>query len=971
MKLTDLIDALAAEIQLAQAQLDQSLQELAERDIDDPVFLDAFDQYSGQAQRMGEAAEMAGFPGLQSVCGHVVENCLLLTVTPAEERAPLVDFLRGWPPLIVHYLQNLSDPSVAEGVIDHLCSAPMPMDEEEARKVMHMLGAMPLQVAGPGADQGQQLRPVLASPEDVTLEMPGDVDARLLDGFAQEAPEQARYLVALARNMAAGEGDSSDVVAARRVAHTLKGSASIIGLRGITSLSHHLEDILDHFEQSAGSVSRQAGDALLDAAYCLEQMVGYVLGTDDYPVQSRTVLQTVLDLANLIDRGESLESLPLRGDTGLGQARGASMAGVSAQLAVPPAASFPATMSADMTLPTTEIATGAEVSEGIAGPTPAPGAVMRVSMQRIDELFRVQGEVSVHTSAMEARIKALVDSSRELLAQNLRVQKRLFELETVVDIRTTGALRGRRQAGAGFDPLEMDQYSELHSTSHALAEEAADARTLAAHLEEDIAQLSSLQARQQRLNKDMQHLVIGTRMTEVSVLESRLHRTVRSTGSATGKEARLTIEGGSTLIDADVLSRLAEPLLHLLRNAVDHGLETPAEREAQGKPLAGHIALAFTRQGQQVVLRCQDDGYGLDLPRIRQRAIDRALVAPDQALTDEETARLILLAGFSTRDAVSEISGRGVGLDVVREWVGQMNGSIRIHSVPGRGCTFELRFAASLSTVQTLVVEAAGQRFGLPSVQVELAVARGIGSFEYVGSQLVYRHGLRMVPAVRLADAAGLQDASDKALADFDAVIVRVDDRSHALAVDRLIDARELLVKSPGRFARHVQGVAGLSILGDGGIAVNLDLGQLLSPGSRRAQSAAHAPVARPKQRELPGVLIVDDALSVRTSLRQLVQDAGYFAETARDGIEAIAALRTFHPRIVLTDLEMPNMNGVELTSHLRGRADMKGMPIVMITSRSQEKHRRMAEQAGVDAYFTKPYNDAELLEAIRSRLTA
>lgn len=967
MKLTDLIDALAAEMHLAQAQLDQNLQELATRDIDDPVFLDAFDRYSGQAQRMGEAAELVGFPGLHSVCSHVVENCLLLTVTPDGERVPMLDFLRGWPPLIVHYLRNLSDPSTAEGLIDHLCSAPMPMHEEEARKVMHMLGAMPLQVAGPGADNGQPLRPVLAAPEDVALDMPNDVDSRLLDGFQQEAPEQVRYLVALARNMATGEGDSSDVVAARRVAHTLKGTASIIGLRGITSLSHHLEDILDHFEQSAGGVSRQAANALLDAAYCLEQMVGYVLGTDDYPVQARSVLQTVLDMANLIDRGESLESLPLRGDAGLGHARAAPIATIHA--GVP--ANIPANIPENAPEPAAEATTKTAAPLGAVGNVAAPGAVMRVSMQRIDELFRVQGEVSVHTAAMEARIKALVDSSRALLAQNLRVQKRLFELETVVDVRTLGALRGRHQAGVGFDPLEMDQYSELHSTSHALAEEAADARALAAHLEEEIAQLASLQARQQRLNKDMQHLVIGTRMTEVSVLESRLQRNVRITCGATYKEATLAIEGGATLIDADVLNRLAEPLLHLLRNAVDHGLETPAEREALGKAAAGRIALTFTRQGQQVVLRCQDDGRGLDLPRIRQRAIERGLVAADQALSDDETSRLILLAGFSTRDAVSEISGRGVGLDVVREWVGQMNGSIRIHSVLGQGCSFELRFAASLSTVQTLVVEAAGQRFGLPSVQVELAVARGIGSFEHVGNQLVYRHGQRMLPAVRLADAAGLPCATERPLADHDAVIVRVDDRSHVLAVDRLVDARELLVKSPGRFGRHVQGIAGLAILGDGGIAVNLDLGQLLAPGSRRTQAVALATVARPEQRDLPGVLIVDDALSVRTSLRQLVQDAGYRAVTARDGLEAIATLRTFQPRIVLTDLEMPNMNGVELTSHLRGRADMKGMPIVMITSRSQEKHRQMAEQAGVDAYFTKPYNDAELLDAIRSRVAA
>jgi chemotaxis protein histidine kinase CheA len=950
MKLKDLIDALAAEVERARAQLDQNLDELATLDIEDPAFMDALDQYCGQAQRMGEAAEMAGFPGLQRVCAHVLENGLLLATFAPDERPPLLSFLRTWPPLIVHHLRNLSDPSTAAGLVDHLRSAPSPMDEDQAMKVMHMLGAMPLQVALPGDGDGQSQRPVVATPEDVALVMPDDVDEKLLEGFFQEAPDQARYLVVLARNMASGEGDSSDIVAAKRVAHTLKGSASIIGLRGIAALGHHLEDILEHFERQGSQVSRQASDVLLDAAFCLEQMIGHLSGVDEFPHQALGVLQNVLDLANRIDHGESLELTPTRATPVMSAT--SDLSGPDASDSAPP------------------------VLQRVApGATASPTAALRVSVQRVEEMFRVSGEVSVHGSAMEARVKKLVDSSRDLLAQNLRVQKRLFELETLVDVRSLKKMHSlnanKAGANAAFDSLEMDQYSELHSTSHALAEEAADARALALRLEDEIAQVAGLQARQQRLNKDMQHLVIGTRMTEVGVLESRLQRTVRSTCQATGKEAMLVIQGGDTLIDSDVLNRLAEPLLHLLRNAVDHGLEAPAERVSLHKPRGGRILLSFTRQGQQVVLRCQDDGSGLDLPAIQRRAVERGLLPPEQALSDDEIARLILLAGFSTRHVVSEVSGRGVGLDVVREWAAAMNGLVRISSKPGHGCTIELRFAASLSTVQSLVVEVSGQRFGLPSVQVERAVPRAVGTFEAVGGQLIYRHDKHAYPALRLADMAGLPVDAGKPLDDYDAVIIRLDDKVHALAVDRLLDSRELLVKSPGRYARHVRGVAGLSILGDGGIAVNIDLAQLLAGGARKTLLPTAAAVTEIGQRALPSVLIVDDALSVRTSLLQLVQDAGFRAEAARDGIDAIDTLRTFKPDIVLTDLEMPNMNGVELTSHIRGRDDLKGMPIIMITSRSQDKHRQMAKQAGVDAYFTKPYNDVELLRTIRSSIAA
>ncbi|MDH5204213.1 MAG: response regulator [Hylemonella sp.] len=951
MKLKDLIDALADEVELVRSQMDAQLDKLATLDADDPAFMEALDQYSGQAQRMGEAAEMAGFPGLQAVCAHVMQNSLLLASQQPDERPEMIQFLREWPPLIVYHLRNLSDPSTAAGLVDHLIGAPLPMDEEEGLKIMHMLGAMPLQIGLPGGDGGGSKRPVLATAADVALEQPDDVDRKVLEGFLHEAPEQARHLVFLARNMTAGEGDSSDVIAARRIVHTLKGSGAIVGLRGIASLGHHLEDILDHFENEGGHVTKQVADTLLDAAYCLEQMIGYVGGTDDFPAQATGVLQSVLDLANRIDRGESLDQPVLRSS-------GSMSRSIAAEAKV-----------GDFSPPPQE----KPVTPGV---TTAPTAALRVSLDRIEEMFRSAGELSVNGAAMENQIKQLVDTARDLMTQNLRVQKRLFELETVVDVRTLTMMRARSQRTEtdAFDPLEMDQYNELHSTTHALVEEASDARALALRLEQEMSHIVGLQARQQRLNKDMQDLVTGTRITQVGVLESRMQRNIRTTCQSTGKQAMLIFQGSDTLVDSDLLNRLAEPLLHLLRNAVDHGIELPQERLAAGKPETGTIALNFSRQGQQIVLRCQDDGRGLDLHAIRRRSIERGMITAEQTMSDDEIARLILMPGFSTRDTISEVSGRGVGLDVVREWVSALNGSIRIASQLGHGCTIELRFAASLSTVQSLIVEAAAQRFALPAIQVEQAVPRGVGQFELMGDQLVYRHERRTLRATHLASVASQPIDPDRGLDLYDAVIVNIDDKAQALAVDSLIDARELLVKSPGRYARNVRGVAGLSLLGDGSVAVNLDLNQLLGataqPVAVRQAKAADSVVQKSSQ--LPSVLIVDDALTVRNSLLQLMKNAGYRAEAARDGLEAIDALQVFKPDLVLTDLEMPNMNGIELTSHIRARADsMKDLPVIMITSRSQDKHRQLAQQAGVDHYFTKPYNDSALLEQIRSALAA
>lgn len=994
MKLKDLIDALAGEIETIRPQLDINLDDLHKLGLDDAGFLNALDQYSSQVQRMGEAMEMAGFEGLQTVCAHVLENILLLATQEPAEREPAIAFLRAWPALAVHYLQNLDDASAAAGLLDHLRAAPHPLEEDTALKIMHQLGAMPAQVNLGG---NEPKRPIVAVPEDVALEVPEDADQKLMEGFFQEAPDQAATLVELVGKMAAGEASTDDIASAKRVAHTLKGSGAIIGLRGLATMGHHFEDILEYLEEQGGHVAKPVAAVLADGAYCLEQMVAYITGTDEYPQQAQAVLQNVLDLANRIDRGEELEHEVHRATQAYSQAptptptpahvqdatalADAALASDTDALAASGdaahLAAHAATSAADSVSPAAPIHAPATAPAATPARRTTPAAALRVSMDRIEELFRVSAEVSAHAAAMEARVKQLGERAKELLEQNLRVQKRLFELETVVDVRALSMLRahGNRDNQAPFDPLEMDQYNELHSTAHALLEEASDARVISQQIEEDIARFTGMQTRQQQLARDLQYLVIGTRMTEVGVLESRLQRNVRTTCQATGKMAVLALKGASTLIDSDVLNKLAEPLLHMLRNAVDHGLETPRDRVKAGKSEVGSIVLDFSRQGQQVVLRCRDDGRGLDLQAIQRRAQERGLIRPGQPMSEEEIAHLITLPGFSTRDAVSEVSGRGVGMDVVRTWVEGMNGVIRISSQKGKGTTIELRFAATLSTLQSLIVDVAAQRFALPSLQVEQAVPKGAGTFVLKGDKLQYRYNNRVLRALHLAEVTGLAIDPEKPLSEYDAVVVRVQDKLFALAVDRLLDSRDLLVKNPGRYARHVRGVAGLSVLGDGGIAVNLDLVQLLAgwKGNGHAGGGA-APIVSPKamsKPQLPGVLVVDDALTVRNTLQQLVEDAGFHVETARDGLDALDKLSHFKPHVVLTDLEMPNMNGVELTQSLRNREDTRALPIIMITSRSQDKHRELAQNAGVDAYITKPYNEGELLKLIRQAVAA
>lgn len=936
MKLSDLINALADEINIIRPELSEYLQGLATLKRDTAEFIEATEFYSEQVQRMGEAADMVGFPGLQSVCAHVVNNIEELAQKQVSERADYITFLEKWPDLVIHYLHNLDDPSAAAGLLDCLHTAPLPMSEDEVLKVMHQLGAFPGEMSSAAGEQS--LRPVLASPEDVALVVPDDVDPNLLEGFYQEAPGQTDYLVQLLSNMLSNDGDISDIVAAKRIVHTLKGTGAIIGLSGLSNLGHHFEDVLEYFESQDGEVSPKIATVLLDGAHCMAQMIAHLMGNDEYPDQAVSVYQNILDIANIIDRDGDLDVITLRNQGGE-QMTGAAPAAPGKN---------------------TTTASG----------SPAAGA-LRVSMKRIEELFRVSAEVSVHSSAMESQIKALAEFSKRLRTQQLRVKKRLFELETIVDVRSLAMMHAtdRQQSGTAFDPLELEQYNELHSTTHALLEEFNDVLLLSEQLSQNLSTLGGMENQQQVLSRDLQHLVIGTRMSEVGSLESRLQRNIRTTCQMTGKQARLLITGGDTLIDSDVLSKLADPLLHLLRNAVDHGIESPDERTAAGKEPVGTISLDFSAQGQQIFLRCEDDGKGLDYNRILQRAIQNGLVTADEDLSHDEIGRLIFMSGFSTRDSVSEVSGRGVGLDVVREWLNTMNGSISIDSETGKNTVMTLSFASSLTTVQSLIVESAGQAFALPSVQIQQALSHDEGRFTESADALQYYHNDRIYGAKYLSDLLGFERSS-LPLDETFAVLMRIQDEIWAIAVDRLIDSRELLLKPPGLYVRHISGIVGTSILGDGSVAMHLDMPQLISRAvGSRYQSNLGAPTDSGKSSNTTNILIVDDSLSVRNTLQELIEDAGFSTRTARDGIEAVNLLDDFTPQIVLTDLEMPNMNGVELTTHIRNRQGMQYMPIIMITSRSQDKHRELAIQAGVDTYFTKPYNEGELLKTINEIL--
>ena len=1010
MQMSDFIEALRTEIEEVRTDLAGWIATICSVAPEDPAFGDALDQYVGQVERTASTCEMLGLRGLESCCAQVQECLVVIVGRNAEERGAAQAFFDLWPDLVLAYLADITSFESAEHLAEHFSqpSCPAHVDAERNLELIIELTAEPVlaEYLRAEAETEELERPRVATDEDVSLALPADVDRGVYEALLQEAPTQAAELSNYIRNIVDGEATDEDMAAAKRIAHSLKGSANIVGIRGIATLGHHTEDILEWFEQNQTCPPLALTNALLDASACLEQMIGSLLGIEDAPTQTQAkeILQSVLDWANRIRSGSVEDEIDA-----------ATLADLETSLPAPTEitnldATFAIqTETTDLNTPSpiqaenadidasrpvlieaahlnttprvqTEIFKEEEVSlpeaslpNNVTGQIPV-APIIRVPVATMDELFRLTGELSVKIGQLTEQVKQTQQRTNGLLRQNLKVQQRIFDLENLVDIRGLSSLRDTHISHSDqiFDALEMEQYTELQSNTRALTEEAADTREFSRRIEEDVAQMGAVLQQTQRVQRELQYMAMTTRMSPAGSLAPRLHRNIRQTSQQTGKKAKLVIEGEDILIDGDMLNNLVDPLLHILRNAIDHGIETPVERKRAGKPEVSTIHLKFSRRGQTVTVRCRDDGHGLNYSAIRNKAIERGLMQAGQDISEEELSRLILLPGFSTREHTNEISGRGVGLDVVRDRLLVMKGMVEVRSEFGKGCEFLLRFQASLVAQHALLIESSTQIFAVPSYALDQALPPAAGEFISIGSEINLRYQKRTYPVKALSALIGYDSGvmTSEIMNSKSVLLVHVDLEIHAVLVDRIVDGRDLILKDPGRYVKKINGVGGIAILGDGTVAPLLDLAELLRlPMPQLIEAAASITLGDHEVTTRRDILVVDDSLSVRKSLVQLVSDAGYNVKAAKDGLEAIALLKDFMPGVILTDLEMPNMNGLELTSHLRARPDTRELPVIMITSRSMDKHRKQAELAGVSVYLTKPYTDTDLLGHIHSAI--
>lgn len=906
---------------------------------DDPQSLEAMESYASQLERIGQTAELIGMPGLNAWCNSLNKILSGIHLLESGPRQQACTHLAEWPALVDRYLQGPANFEASLALAEYLSSPnfAQPLDENASLALAESLATPPAVPEELLAQLGEAEAPVTVTIEDISLVVPDNADRDVYSAFLDEAPGNVEQFSALASRIASGMADINDMRSAKRIAHSFKGAANIVGIRGIAALGHHTEDVLEYFEKNPVKPPRALGQSLVAASDCLAQMVGFLRGDESAPDNAFEVLSEIVAWANKVKSGE--------------------IAGMADD--------------ANVEVPTSQGAVRAEAPTAPATEA-EPQASLRVPVSTVDELFRLVGEMTTMIARLESQVSNVTARAKALIAHNLVVQQRVVDIEKLVMVRGLSLSRSAAAGDASFDPLEMDRYTELHGVTRSLVEVTADAREMTDNLEASVSSLRGEVSQQANINRELQYQVVATRLAPVSVLSARLMRNVRQTCQQTGKQADLVIAGGEIEVDGDVLNKLADPLLHLLRNAVDHGIELPADRIAAGKPAEGRIDLEFSRHGSGIVVTIRDDGKGLDYERIRRKAVEKNLIREEQQLTHSELARLVLLPGFSTRDQVSEISGRGVGMDVVATRLANIKGTVELSSVPGQGCEVVLRFQASLVTQHTLLVETGSQIFAIPIHYIKEAFPPGFGKISLSGEgewelgewQFTIRDA--SFPIHDLAPLTGYPSPppSVERFAAMPKILIHTMEGTVAVLVDRLLDSRSVMVKNMGKYLPHVHGISGVTLLGDGTVVPLLNIPELLAaPITVTAAAAELAATARLRTRR---ILVVDDSLSVRKGLIQLLQDAGFEVKGASDGMDAIRVMESFKPHLVCTDLEMPNMNGLELAQHLRLDESTRHLPIIMITSRSMEKHRRQAEDAGVDVYLTKPYTESELLQHVQ-----
>lgn len=848
-----------------------------------------------------------------------------------------------------------------------------------------------------------------ASASSAPSSFSGDFGEEAAEIFRLEAEEHLQtistYVAALER-----EPENRELIQGiRRATHTLKGAAGMMGFRAIAELSHISEDLLDSIMEGTISASPAALSIILDTAETLDVLITGK-GADEIPDEAR--VQTLrVRYAALLNEHNISQSVSSEEYIDV-EAEGSEE-------------------------PITDTALVAGVGTNRQSETNAQRAnrndlSVRVRLQKLDELVNLFGEVLVNRSVLEERIERLVRlvadvgiSSNRLRDVGQKLESR-FEAATLPSGRSVMVMPGEGNSSPAlvyrngkngiepshlkdFDELELDRYTEFHQLARGLSEGISDMATLSTEMDAIIRECEGVFARENRLNTTFQDRLLKTRLVPLSTMTPRLYRAARAVAFKQHKDFEFMLEGEETEVDRTVFEEIAGPLLHLMRNAVNHAIETPEVRTEHGKSPKGQITLSASYEGNQVVITVRDDGRGIDPEHVRNVAIAHGLIQPDHILSENELIELIFRPGFSTAEVLSEESGRGVGLDVVRDSVSRLRGSIEVESTPGQGTAFTMKFPTSMAIQSAMMVRVSNQQFAIPIVMVESIGRLDTFKRTTVAGQpaVVVRNDL--YPLSMLAQYLSLPPGQIGEKSHI--LLVNAGGNRVALVIDEVKGKSDVVIKNLGPHLRHVHGIAGGTVLGNGQVVLILELTELLSNRAKlvtnvagnaatsarsettatsipqmpqtpplpvrqtvevspTAQTGAFAKVpasSAPKLEHGKHILVVDDSPSVRRVVGNMLKQHGWEVQMARDGVEALEMITRETPAAVLLDIEMPRMDGYELIATLRAQEQYRTLPLVMLTSRAAAKHQQRAMQLGASGYVVKPYQDEELLSTLNN----
>jgi chemosensory pili system protein ChpA (sensor histidine kinase/response regulator) len=750
--------------------------------------------------------------------------------------------------------------------------------------------------------------------------MHDDIDPQLLPIFLEEAQELLPHLGSDLRELKANPADAKVRQSLMRVLHTFKGSARMAGAIRLGELTHLMESRLE---------------AALEA--------------NQFTPQLFDELESKMDRLSLdLERMRTGEPI--------------TMARPPAAPAAPAAAGKPAPK---------------EAPARAEAPLPSPAAMLRVNADTLDHLINESGEVSIARSRIEAELRTVKQTLTDLNDSITRMRGQLREVEIQAEAQMQSRAAVTDEKNRQFDPLEFDRFTRLQELTRLMAESLHDVTSIQQALLKSVGETDAALLAQARTSRDVQQELMRMRAVPFSNLDERLYRIVRQTARELDKKAELVIEGSDVELDRSVLEKIGAPLEHMLRNSLGHGLEMPAARVADGKPETGRITITLRQESNEIALIVSDDGAGLDLGKLHRKALERGILEAGKEPTENELMQLVFASGLSTAETVTELSGRGVGMDVVRNEIASIGGRIDIATARGKGTSFTIYLPLTLAVTQAVLVRSGARVFAVSSAMVEQVLRLKSDALAALYEKKAVESQDRSYPLHYIQMLLGTAEPTE-AQAYNSVLLLRSGIQRIALHVDELLGNQEIVVKNIGPQLARVPGVGGATVLPDGRIALIINpvqIAQRLRAVTERVvteRAEAEAPAATaPAKSENPVVMVVDDSLTVRKITSRLLEREGYQVLTAKDGVDALEQMRDLLPDVMLVDIEMPRMDGFELTRNVRGDPRTQGVPIVIISSRTADKHRDQATQLKVNAFLGKPYQEAELLSHIAAFIVA